>query len=57
MSENNKDADHPTADNPAGGGFESVRVKLEKALEKDREDTDQARKRLLHGGNRANQAR
>lgn len=57
MSENNKDADHPTADNPAAGGFESVRVKLEKALEKDREDTDQARKRLSHGGNRANQAR
>ncbi|WP_343611758.1 hypothetical protein [Novosphingobium sp.] len=57
MSKNSKDDDHPTADSPAGGGFESVRVKLEDALEKDRQDTDQARKRLLHGGNRANQGR
>lgn len=34
MSKNSKDDDHPTADSPAGGGFESVRVKLEDALEK-----------------------
>ncbi|WP_157098848.1 hypothetical protein [Novosphingobium rosa] len=57
MSKNSKDEDHPAAGSPAGGGFESVRVKLDDALEKDREDTEEARKRLLHGGNRANQTR
>jgi hypothetical protein len=57
MSKSSKGAVHPATDNPAGGGFESVRVKLEDALGKNREDTDQVRKRLLHGGNRTNQTR
>lgn len=56
MAKNGKTA-NTSSENPAAGGFESVRAKVEATIEKDRHDTDQARNRLLHGGNRANQAR
>ncbi|WP_206239994.1 hypothetical protein [Novosphingobium terrae] len=56
MTKNRKNAEN-SGENPAAGGFESVREKVEKTIASDQDETDQARKRLLHGGNRSNQSR